>query len=147
MLIFRDAGVLRGKCPVHLGGSIDGVGHRLEPHHQPIAKALHQDAAITRQYLGGDDTDEICPSANGGGFVLPHEPHRFHKVDQQHDGLLPHEPAPRSRTSDSSILAACFCPLSTASSFMLILTSRSQSPHTIDIEPRAKGLSEKDSSK
>ena len=70
MLIFRDAGVLRGKCPVHLGGGIDGVGHRLETRQQAVAKALHQDAAMARQYLGSDDTDEVCPSANGGGFVL-----------------------------------------------------------------------------
>ena len=44
------------------------------------------------QYLGGGDTDEVRPSANGVGFVLPHEPHRFHEVDQQHDGLLLHKP-------------------------------------------------------
>ena len=30
MLIFRDAGVLHVKCPVHLSGGIDGVGYRLE---------------------------------------------------------------------------------------------------------------------
>ena len=47
---------------------------------------------MTRQYLGGDDTDEVCPSANGDGFVLLHEPHQFHEVDQEHDGLLLHEP-------------------------------------------------------
>ena len=89
MLVFRDADVLRGKCPVHLGGGIDGVGHRPETRQQTVAQALHQDAAMARQYLGGDDTDKVCPSANGGGFVLSHEPHRFHEVDQQDDGLLP----------------------------------------------------------
>ena len=47
---------------------------------------------MARQYLGSDDADKVCPSANGEGFVLPHEPHRFHEIDQQHDGLLPHEP-------------------------------------------------------
>ena len=46
---------------------------------------------IARQYLGSDDTDKVCPSANGGGFVLSHEPHRFHEIDQQHDGLLANE--------------------------------------------------------
>ena len=61
MLIFRDADVLRGKCPVHLGGGIDGVGHRLETRHQAVAEALHQDAAIARQYLGSDDADESLP--------------------------------------------------------------------------------------
>ena len=91
MLIFRDAGVLRVKCPVHLGGGIDGVGHRLETRQQAVAQAFHQDAAMARQYLGSDDTDKVCPSANGGGFVLLHEPHQFHEIDQQHDGLLSHE--------------------------------------------------------
>ena len=96
MLIFGHAGVLRGKCPVHLGGGINGFGHRLETRQQAVAEALHQDAAMARQYLGGDDTDEVCPSANGEGFVLSHEPHRFHEVDQQYDGLLPHEPDARA---------------------------------------------------
>ena len=91
MLIFRDAGVLRGKCPVHLGGGIGGVGHRLETRQQAVAQTFHQDAAIARQYLGSDDTDKVCPSANGEGFVLSHEPHRFHEIDQQHDGLLANE--------------------------------------------------------
>jgi hypothetical protein len=81
---------------MHLGSGIDGVGYRLETRHQAVAKALHQDAAMARQYFGGDGMDEVCPSANGEGFMLLHEPHRFHKVDQQHDGLLLHEPhAPR----------------------------------------------------
>ena len=91
MLIFGDVGVLRGKRPMHLGSSIDGVGHRLETRQQAVAEALHQDAAMARQYLGDDGVDKVCPSANGDGFVLLHEPHRFHKVDQQYDGLLPHE--------------------------------------------------------
>ena len=91
MLIFGDAGVLRGKCPVHRGGGIDGVGHRLETRQKAVAQTFHQDAAIARQYLGSDDTDKVCPSANGEGFVLAHEPHRFHEIDQQHDGLLAYE--------------------------------------------------------
>ena len=46
---------------------------------------------MARQYQGSDDADKVCPSANGGGFVLPHEPHRFHEIDQQHHGLLSNE--------------------------------------------------------
>ena len=51
MLVFGHADVLRGKCPVHLGGGIDGVRHRLETRQQAVAQALHQDTAIARQYL------------------------------------------------------------------------------------------------
>jgi hypothetical protein len=91
VLVVRNAGVLRGKGPMHLGGGIDGVGHRLEARHEAVAKALHEDSAMARQYLGGGDTDELGPSANGVGLVLSHEPHRFHEVDQQHDSLLLHE--------------------------------------------------------
>ena len=105
---------------MHLGGSIDGVGHRLETRHQAVAKALHQDAAMARQYLGDDDADEVCPSANGGGLVLSHEPHRFHEVDQQHDGFLPHEFHARVPHIGSLGRAPCPSCLSTASSFMLI---------------------------
>ncbi len=50
---------------------------------------------MTRQYFGGDDTDEVCPSANGEALVLSHETHGFHEVHQQHDGFLLHEPCAR----------------------------------------------------
>ena len=92
LLVFRDVGILHGDGPMHLGGSVDSVGHRLETRHQAVAQGLDEDAAMTGQYLGGGDTDEVCPSANGVGFVLPHEPHRLHEVDQKHDGLLLHKP-------------------------------------------------------
>jgi hypothetical protein len=46
---------------------------------------------MTRQYLGGGDANEICPSANGGGFMLSHQPYRFDEVDHQHDSLLLYE--------------------------------------------------------
>ena len=91
MLVFRDADVLRGKCPVHLGGGITASGTVSKRANRPSPRTLHQDAAIARQYLGSDDTDKVCPSANGEGFVLSHEPHQFHEIDQQHDGLLAHE--------------------------------------------------------
>jgi hypothetical protein len=77
---------------VHLRGCIGGVGHSFETRQQAVAKAFHQHAAMARQYLGNGDADEICPSTDCGGFVLLHEPDRFHEVDQQDDGLLPHQP-------------------------------------------------------
>ncbi len=91
MLVFGHADVLRGKCPMHRGGGISGVRHRLETRQKAITETLHQDATIARQYLSSDDADKVCPSANGESFVLSHEPHRFHEIDQQHDGLLTHE--------------------------------------------------------
>lgn len=82
MLILGDAQVLGSDGSVHFGGGIDGVGHRREARHQPVAKALDEDAAMPRQYFGCREADEIRPAANGAGFVLPHEPHRFHQIDQ-----------------------------------------------------------------
>ena len=83
--------VLRRDRPMHLGGGIDGVGHRLETRQQPVAQALDEDAVMARQYLRRGDADEVRPSANRGGLVLSHEPHRFHEIDQQDDGLLAYQ--------------------------------------------------------
>jgi hypothetical protein len=91
MLIFWQTGVQCTNCPVHFGAGIDGIGHSLETRQQTVAKAFHEDAPMTRQYFGGDDTDELCPSANGERLVLSHEAHGFHEVNQQYDGFLPHE--------------------------------------------------------
>ena len=91
VLVFWETDVLCGQRPVHLGGRICGVGHRLETRQQAVAQAFHQDATIARQYLGNDDMDKVRPSTNRGGFMLLHEPDRFHEVDQQHDRLLAHE--------------------------------------------------------
>ena len=46
---------------------------------------------MTRQDVANDDAYEIGPSLNAGGLMLTHEPHRFHQVGQQNDGLLPHQ--------------------------------------------------------
>src|SRR5262245_27989742 len=91
MPIGREVGVLRRKRPMHFGTGIDGVGHRLELRQQAVAKTFHQDAAPARQYFDGCNTEEIGPSTNGVCLVFPHEAYRFDEVDQQHDGLLPHE--------------------------------------------------------
>ncbi len=108
MLVFGHAGVLRGKCPVHRRGGISGVRHRLETHQEAVTQTLYQNTAIARQYLSSDDTDKVCPSANGEGFVLSHEPHRFHEIDQQHDGLLAHECDARARNNKSPSLGGLF---------------------------------------
>ena len=101
MLVFGHADVLRGKCPVHRGGGIGGVGHRLETRQKAVTQTLHQHTAIARQYLGSDDADKVCPAPNGKGFVLSHEPHQFHEIDQQHDSLLAHERDARARYNKS----------------------------------------------
>ena len=46
MLILRYADVSCGDAPVHLGGSTNGIGHRLETGHQSIAKAFDQDSMM-----------------------------------------------------------------------------------------------------
>src|SRR5262245_3782101 len=91
MPICREVGVLHRMCPMHFGTGIDSVGHRFELRQQAVAKTFHQDAAPARQYLGGCNTDKVCPAANGVCLVLPHETYRFDEVDQQHNRLLPHE--------------------------------------------------------
>jgi hypothetical protein len=40
VLIFWNAGVLRGKSAMHFGGGIDGVKHRIKTRDQTVAKAL-----------------------------------------------------------------------------------------------------------
>ncbi len=60
---------------------------------------------MARQYLGSGDADEICPAANGGGFVLLHEPNQFHEVDDKYDRLLADEP--NDRTSKVRSLDRC----------------------------------------
>jgi hypothetical protein len=93
---------------MHRRGSVDGVRHGLETRQQAVTEAFDKGATMTREYLGDDNADEVSPSANAGGFMLAHEPNRFHQISQQNDGLLAHKPNLRSADVGSLGLHCAF---------------------------------------